>query len=88
MGWLRVSGVGLTGIGGVRALRDKPRIEAGGDRSGSGVPSAGMWVKGRVLGCAGLGVVEEVVMVLSGWGSSSTIILATQVLDKSDLLVN
>ena len=84
----RGAGVGLTGLVGVEALRDGPRIEAGGDRSGSGVPSAGMWVKGRVLGCAGLGVVAEVLMMLSGWGSSSTILLATQVLVKSDLPVN
>ena len=65
--------VGLTGIGGVEALRAGPWIKAVGAGSSSGVPSAGLWVEGRVWGCSGLGVKAEELMVLLGWGSSSTL---------------
>ena len=55
----------MNGLGGVGALRTRPWIEAGGDGSGSGVPSAGPWVERRVLECAGLGVEAEELVVLS-----------------------
>ena len=77
----RGSKVFLTGFGGgVRALRDGPRNKAGDVGSGSGVPSAGLWVEGRVLGCAGLGFEAEELVVLSVWGYRSTLLLATRVL--------
>ena len=38
--------------------------------------------------CAGLGVKTEELMVLSGWGSSSTLKLSTQVLGELDLPLN
>ena len=72
----RGSEVNLTGLGGVREMRSGPWIEAVGFGSGIGVPSAILWVKWKVLGCARLGVEAEEFMVLSGWGSSSTLILA------------
>ena len=74
--------VGLTGLGVVRALRAGPWIKAGGAGSGSGVPSAGLWVKGRVLGCDGMRVEAEELMVLSVWVSRYTLLLVTQVLGK------
>ena len=88
--WDRPRGavVGLTGLGGVRLLRAGPWIKAGGAGSRSGVPSAGPWVEGRVLGCAGLRVEAEELMVLSGWVSRSTLLLAMQVHGKLDLPVN
>ena len=81
----RGAGFGLNGLGGVKALRSGPWIEAGGSRFSSEVPSAIPWVKGRVLSCAGLGVEAEHFIVLLGWGSRSTLRLATQVLVQLDL---
>ena len=78
----RGDGVGMTGLGGVGALRAGPWIKAGGAGSGSGVPSAGLWVKGRVLGCDGMRVEAEELMVLSVWVSRYTLLLVTQVLGK------
>ena len=52
------------------------------------VPSDRQWVEGRLLECAKLGVQAEELIVLLGWGSSSTILLDTRVLGKSDLPVN
>ena len=84
----RGSGVGITGLGGVKALVDGPWIEVGCAISGSGVTSAGLWAKGRLLGYAGLGFKAEEFMVLLGWGSRSTLLLAKQVLGKLDLPFN
>ena len=42
--------VGLTGIGGVRALMGGPWIKIGGSGSGSAVLLARPWAEGRVLG--------------------------------------
>ena len=61
----RGAGVGLTGIGGVEALRAGPWIKAGGAGSGSR-----LWVGGRVWGCARLGVEVEEMMILLCWGYS------------------
>ena len=60
----RGDGVGMTGLGGVGALRAGPWIKAGGAGSGSEVPSAGPWVGGRGWGGAGLGVEAEELIVL------------------------
>ena len=76
----RGAGVGLTRLGGVGVLRAGPWIKVGGAGSGIGVPSAGPWVEGRVFGCDGMGLEAEELMILSGWGSNSTLRLATQVL--------
>ena len=84
---LRRAGVGLTGLGGVEALRSGPPIEAGGAGS-SGVTSAGTWVGARGWGDAGLGVEAEELIVLSSWRSSSTLQLSTLVSCKLNLPVN
>ena len=84
----RGSGLGLTGLGWVGLPRAGPWIKAGGDRSGSGVPSDGTWVEGRVLVCVGLGFEAEELMVLSGWASIYVLILATQDFGISYLTVN
>ena len=78
----------MTGLRGVRALRSRPWIKSGGARFSSGVISTVPWVKGRVLVCAGLGVNPEELMVLSGYGYSSTLKLSTQVLGKLYLPLN
>ena len=75
-------------LGGVEALWAGQWIEVGRARSSSGLLSAGPWVDGRVWGCDGLGVEAEELMLLLGWGSSSTLRLAMQVLGKLNLLVN
>ena len=85
---LRESKVGLTGLGGVGVLRAGPWIEEIGAGSISGLPSAGQWVKVRVLGCAGLRVEAEELIVLSGCVSSSTLLLATRVFGQLYLPVN
>ena len=64
---LRGDGVGLTRPGGVGALRSRSWIEVGGVGSRSRVTPAGPWVEGKVLGCAGLGVEVEKLIVLSVW---------------------
>ena len=48
----------LTVLGGVKTLRARPWIEAGGERSRSGVPSAGTWFIAR--GWVGAGLEFEV----------------------------
>ena len=40
-------------------MKDGPWIKVGGDGSGSGVPSVGLWFKWRVLGCARMRVDVE-----------------------------
>ena len=60
------SRVGVTGLGGVRTLRDGSVIEAGDERSGIGTPSARPWVEGRVVEIYELEVEGEELMVLSG----------------------
>ena len=57
-------------------------IKVGGAVYSSGATLAGPWVEGMVLGCAGLGVEAEVLIVLLVWVSSSTLRLATQGLCK------
>ena len=71
------AGVSMTGIGGVRALRDGPVIEAGDSGSGIGMPSSGPLVEERLGGSARLEVEAEDLMVSSGLGSRSTLLLAT-----------
>ena len=46
----------MTGLEGVRALRDRQRIKAEVDRSRSGVPSSGLEVGDRFPRADGLGV--------------------------------
>ena len=69
--------VGLTGLGGVKALRSRSWIKDRGAGFSSGVPPARPWVKGNVWGCSRLGVKAEKVMVLLSLGSSYTLRLAT-----------
>ena len=82
------AGVVLTGLGGVKALRAVTWIEVGGAGSRSGVHSSGPWVGARGWSGAGLEVEAEELIVLLGWGSRSTLRLATRASCKLDLLVN
>ena len=83
----RGAGVGLTGLGGVGALRAGPWIGARGARS-RWVPSAGPEVRARGCGDARLGVGAEDFLVLSSRRSGSTLRLATLVACKLNLRVN
>ena len=80
--------MGLTGLGGVKALRSRSWIKDRGAGFSSGVPPARPWVEGNVWGCSGLGVKAEELMVLLGLGSSSTLQLATWFSGKINLPVN
>ena len=62
--------VGLTGLGGVKALRDGPWVEEVGAKSGSGVPSSIPWVEGRGVwvGMRLTGSLGEIVDGLVGIG--------------------
>ena len=81
------AGVGLTGLGGVGALRARPWIGARGAGS-SLVTSAGLEVGARNCGDAILGVEAEEFLVLSSRRSGSTLRLATRVACKLNLRVN
>ena len=83
----RGPGVGLTGIGGVGALRAGPWIGARGAGS-SWVTSSGPEVGAKGCGDARLVVEAEEFLVLSSRRSSSTLRLATRVLGKLNLPVN
>ena len=78
----------MAGLWRVRALRDGLEIEAGNSKSGIGTPSSGYWFKERVFESSGIEAKGEELMVLSGWGSSSILILATRVMGKLILPVN
>ena len=81
------SRVGLTGLGGVGALRAGLWIRARGSGSSWGT-SPGPQVGEKGLGDAGLGVEVEELIALLDWGSRYTLQLATRVLGKLDLPVN
>ena len=78
----------MTRLGGVGDLMAGPVIEAGDSGYGIGTSSSGPLVEDMVVESSRIEVGAEELMVLSGWGSRSILLLATRVSDKLDLRVN